>query len=83
MKIEDYTPGQYRVTASTTGLADDGEDYIRQLTYGLFRTLEKAREAIERDKEWDAKHRPDVLLGDIGSTTYVIHHCPGGWVKID
>jgi len=83
MLIKNFTPGQYRVTVADIGASDNGEDYIRQLGYGLYRTLDQVQEAIAADKQWAAISASSrVIGGKKVEPTYKIHFCPD-WQEID
>jgi len=83
MKISDFTPGQYRVTVAYVDAIKGEDDYIRQLSYGLYRTLEQVQEAIATDKMFRNNRAGDAVVRQFdGKVVYKIHFCPE-WQEID
>ena len=80
MKIDDFTPGQWRVTWALLGAAKDGGDYIRQL--GNYASREAALEGIAQDRDYWSKPANRTMGGLFeddgakGQRVYRLHFCP-------
>jgi hypothetical protein len=82
-----WSPPEFQAYCGVLGVAEDGTDYIHPLNQYGFRSLDGAKAAVERDKDyWSDPHKRTFggLMPDSkGKRTYRIFQAAGnGWQEV-